>query len=79
MIRHTRSCSAVTPRSLVQCARSYPSPPLPVGTRVRGRAEIVSVGDLGGAAVQVKIRVTIEAEGSDKPVCVADTLSRLYF
>jgi acyl dehydratase len=50
-----------------------------VGTRVRGRAEIVSVGDLGGAAVQVKIRVTIEAEGSDKPVCVADTLSRLYF
>jgi acyl dehydratase len=52
---------------------------LKVGTRVRGRAEIVSVEDLGGGAVQVKIRVTIEAEGSDKPVCVADTLSRLYF
>jgi hypothetical protein len=29
--------------------------------------------------VQAKIRVTIEAEGSEKPVCVADTLSRLYF
>jgi acyl dehydratase len=50
-----------------------------VGTRVRGRAEVVTVEDLGGGAVQVKIRVTIEAEGSDKPVCVADTLSRLYF
>jgi acyl dehydratase len=52
---------------------------LNVGTRVRGRAEILGVEDLGGGAVQVKIRVTIEAEGSDKPVCVADTLSRLYF
>jgi acyl dehydratase len=52
---------------------------LKVGTRVRGRAEILGVEDLGGGAVQVKIRVTIEAEGSDKPVCVADTLSRLYF
>ena len=52
---------------------------LKVGTRVRGRAEIVSVEDLGAGAAQVKIRVTIEAEGSEKPVCVADTLSRLYF
>ena len=52
---------------------------LKVGTRVRGRAEILGVEDLGGGAVQVKIRGTIEAEGSGKPVCVADTLSRLYF
>ncbi|HEY2809129.1 MAG TPA: MaoC family dehydratase [Steroidobacteraceae bacterium] len=49
------------------------------GTRVRARAEILGVEDLGAGAVQVKIRVTLEAEGSDKPVCVADTLSRLYF
>ena len=52
---------------------------LKVGTRVRARAEILGVEDLGGGAVQVKIRVSIEAEGVDKPVCVADTLSRLYF
>lgn len=52
---------------------------LKVGTRVRGRAEIVSVEELGAGAAQVKIRVTIEAEGGEKPVCVADTLSRLYF
>jgi acyl dehydratase len=49
------------------------------GTRVRARAEILGVEDLGAGAVQVKIRVSLEAEGSDKPVCVADTLSRLYF
>ncbi|MBS0577933.1 MAG: MaoC family dehydratase [Proteobacteria bacterium] len=52
---------------------------LKVGTRVRARAEILGVEDLGGGAVQVKIRVSIEAEGVDRPVCVADTLSRLYF
>jgi hypothetical protein len=27
----------------------------------------------------VKMRVTIEPDGGDKPVCVADTLSRFYF
>jgi acyl dehydratase len=52
---------------------------LRVGSRLRGRAEIVTVEDLGQGAVQVKMRVTLEAEGVEKPVCVADTLSRLYF
>ena len=49
------------------------------GTRLRARAEILSAEDLGGGAVQVKTRVTLEAEGCDKPVCVAETLNRLYF
>jgi acyl dehydratase len=49
------------------------------GTRVRGHAEIVAAHEQPDGAVQVKIRVTLEAEGSAKPVCVADTLSRLYF
>src|SRR5580704_165434 len=48
------------------------------GTRVRAGAEIVAVEEVGEGAVQVKIRVTVEAEGGDKPVCVADTLSRFY-
>jgi hypothetical protein len=39
----------------------------------------VAVEEVGEGAVQVKIRVTVEAEGGDKPVCVADTLSRFYF
>ena len=49
------------------------------GSRLRGRAQLLAVEDLGGGALQAKIRVTLEAEGVDKPVCVADTLSRLYF
>jgi acyl dehydratase len=52
---------------------------LRTGSRLRGRAEIVAAEDLGAVAVQVKMRITLEAEGVEKPVCVADTLSRLYF
>jgi acyl dehydratase len=48
------------------------------GSRVRARAEIVGTEDVPGG-VQVKIRVTIEIQGSEKPGCVADTLSRFHF
>jgi len=48
------------------------------GSRVRGRAEILGTDDVAGG-VQVKIRLTVETEGGDKPACVADTLSRWYF
>jgi acyl dehydratase len=49
------------------------------GAQVRARAEILGAGEVGGGAVQVKTRVIIEVQGSEKPVCVADTLSRYYF
>jgi acyl dehydratase len=49
------------------------------GAQLRARAEILAAADVGGGAVQVKIRVTIEVQGSEKPVCVADTLNRYYF
>ena len=48
------------------------------GSRIRGRGEIVSAEPVAGG-IQVKIRVTVEVEGSDKPGCVADTLSRWLF
>ena len=50
---------------------------LRAGSRVRGTAEILGVEDFA-SGVQAKIRVTLEVEGGDKPVCVADTLSRWY-
>jgi acyl dehydratase len=54
------------------------------GSRVRGSAEILGTEELRGregarSGIQVKIRVTVELEGGDKPACVADTLSRWYF
>lgn len=51
--------------------------PVPVGSRVRGRVAIVNVEDIEGGA-QITWAVTIEREGGDKPVCVAESVSRLY-
>lgn len=49
--------------------------PVRVGSRIRGRGEILSVSAVSGG-VQVVVRVTIEIEGSERPGCVADTISR---
>lgn len=51
--------------------------PVKVGSRIRARGEIVSVEPAKGG-VQSVVRVTIEIEGSDKPACVLDTISRYY-
>jgi len=52
--------------------------PVPVGSRIRGGAELVEVEDTKDGAVQAKIRVTVEIEGRDRPACVVDTISRYY-
>ena len=51
--------------------------PLPVGAQWRGGAEIVDVTEVPGG-VQVKVKGTIEVQGSEKPACVAECLVRLY-
>ena len=51
--------------------------PVPVGSRLRGGGRIVAVEEAKGG-VQVTVRVTVEAEGTDKPVCIADTVSRFF-
>lgn len=52
--------------------------PVKVGARIRGRGEILKVEALG-EAVQSTVRVSVEIEGSDRPGCVADTISRYTF
>ena len=51
--------------------------PVPVGSRVRGRVELVEVTDVAGG-VQIVTKVTVERDGGDKPVCVAESVSRLF-
>ena len=51
--------------------------PVPVGGRIRGVGEIVTVEEIKGA-IQSVVRVTIEIEGQDKPACVVDTISRYF-
>jgi len=50
---------------------------LPVGSRVRMRAKLLSVTDIPGGA-QISTELTFERDGGEKPVCVAESLSRVY-
>jgi acyl dehydratase len=52
--------------------------PVPVGSRVRGSAELIKVEDTRDGGVQATTRVTVEIEGSERPGCVIDTISRYY-
>ena len=52
--------------------------PVKVGARIRGRGEVLKVETVG-EAVQSTVRVSIEIEGSDRPGCVIDTISRYTF
>ena len=54
----------------------FPSP-VPVGSRVRGRMALLRVEDIEGGA-QVTWQVTMERDGGDKPVCVAELIARRY-
>jgi acyl dehydratase len=49
--------------------------PVPVGSRIRARAELVAADDVTGG-VQTTVLITVELEGSDKPACVIESLSR---
>jgi acyl dehydratase len=53
--------------------------PVPVDSRVRAGAELVECQDVGGGALQLVTRVSITVEGQEKPSCVAETVSRVYF
>ena len=52
--------------------------PVPVGSKLRAGAELLEVEETKDGAVQAKLRVTVEIQGSDKPGCVIDTISRYY-
>jgi acyl dehydratase len=51
--------------------------PMPVGGKVRMRMALAAVDDIPGGA-QITMNLTFEREGGDKPVCVAEALSRVY-
>ena len=51
--------------------------PVPVGSRLRARMQLLSVEDFKGGAQLVWL-VTMEREGGDKPVCVVESITRRY-
>ena len=53
--------------------------PVPVGSKLRMRAELTAVEDVrGGGGVQFTVTQTFEVEGARKPSCVAEQLVRAY-
>ena len=53
--------------------------PVKVGARIRGRGHVLAAEAIQGGGVQVTIRVTVEIDGAERPGCVVDTISRLFF
>jgi acyl dehydratase len=51
--------------------------PVPSGSRLRGHFKLTKFEPLEGGA-QLTMEVTMEREGSEKPVCVAESLARRY-
>jgi acyl dehydratase len=51
--------------------------PVPSGSRIRARLKLLNYEPIDGGA-QLVMQVTMERESSDKPVCVAETVSRRY-
>jgi acyl dehydratase len=51
--------------------------PVPVGSRLRAHFRLASCEAVAGG-VQLAIDATVEREGGDKPVCVAQLLARRY-
>ncbi|MGH8686385.1 MAG: MaoC family dehydratase [Burkholderiales bacterium] len=53
--------------------------PVPAGARIRARFALEKYEMLEGNGVQTTWQVTVEREGGDKPVMVAEAISRHYF
>lgn len=51
--------------------------PVPVGSRIRAHFEVLAVDEVEGG-IQVVTKGTVEREGEEKPVCVAEMVSRHY-
>ena len=53
--------------------------PVPVGSQVRSRMVISVVEEKGPGRILMTITHTIEIKGQDKPACIAEALSLLFF
>jgi len=52
--------------------------PVPVGSRLRARMHLLACEPLPEDGMQITMKVTVEREGSDRPVCVAESITRRY-
>jgi acyl dehydratase len=53
--------------------------PVLVGSQLRAQFAVASVADVDNAGVQVIWNVAVERQGTDRPVCIAEFITRHYF
>jgi acyl dehydratase len=53
--------------------------PVPVNSKIRAERTLLSAELKAPNTIQLKTQVTIEIEGSEKPVCVAESLMRMIY
>jgi acyl dehydratase len=52
--------------------------PVPVGSRLRAQLKLIACEPVAGNGQQMTWQVSVEREGSDKPVCIAESITRRY-
>lgn len=52
--------------------------PVPAGSRVQVTATLADAEEVNGGGIQATIDAVMRAEGSDKPVCIAQMVHRYY-
>jgi acyl dehydratase len=53
--------------------------PVPAGSRVRLRSDLVDAKKVGDSTVDLTVRQTVELDGSDRPAAVAEVIARMVF
>ncbi|MCU0446081.1 MAG: MaoC family dehydratase [Microscillaceae bacterium] len=53
--------------------------PVPVDSKIRLKASLAALQDIENGGVQMTVNAVFEREGQEKPVCVAEAISLLYF
>ena len=75
-LRRCRSCDTRMGVNYGLNRVRFPAP-VPTGSRVRGRFKLLKYEPIDGGA-QLTFEVLMEREGSDKPVCVAESVGRRF-
>ena len=52
--------------------------PVPVGSRLRARMKLLAAESIDNSGMQMTWEMTVEREGSAKPVCIAESIVRRY-
>ncbi len=52
--------------------------PVPVGSRLRARMKLLAAKSIDNSGMQMTWEMTVEREGSAKPVCIAESIVRRY-